>query len=288
MENFDVNAQAKLSGVITALSTPYKGGKIDEKSFVKLLEYQKKAGVKSILVGGTTGEGAFLTPEEKRLLLSLAKYIFSKQTVIAGIGGSTTKDVAIQAIFAENNGADVLLVAPPSFSKCTEAGFVGHISHIAKVTKLPLILYNVPQRCGYVLPLSCVKKCVKKGVVALKDADTCALYSQKARKFVNVICGADNRILTENFSSVISVASNVAPMLTQSVLLKCATTQQQNAFSALCKYCFCEVSPVPIKYLLARLSVFENCSMRLPLTKASSATQKRAEKLLDDYGDLLK
>lgn len=270
--------------LITALATPFKNDKIDLRSFKRLLKMQEKF-ADALLCCGTTGEVGMLSAKEKHGLIETTKNC--GVPVWTGVGGAT-KNAVCEAKAAQKCGADGVLVAPPSFFKCTKLGFVWHVEEILQVG-LPVMLYNAPSRCGYELWEDAVFQLARHGV-CLKDAGGNAKYAKNVASAVTVFCGNDEKteeyVLKGGASGLVSVVSNAFPRLTRHILQFKANDEQRNAFAELCKLAFCEINPIPIKYILHTLGVFDTCEMRLPLTAANAAKRNAIDEFLNKNADV--
>ena len=261
-----------MNKLITALATPYIDGKIDKLSYEKLVAYQIESGVDAILAVGTTAEAQLLDDGEKKLLISVAKGMAGKTPVYAGIEGKSTREAAKEAEKAQKYGADAILVAPPSFCKCTAEGYKLHIEEILKTVSVPLILYNAPSRCGYALNSEIVKS-LSDRVHFVKDAGNDLNYTTNLAQNVHMVCGNDEMLpefLEVGACGVISVVSNVAPRLTRGVL----EGGDDCLFRKLARLSMREVNPIPVKYMLYKKGIFAGYEMRLPLTAASETTRR--------------
>ncbi|MCH5156327.1 MAG: 4-hydroxy-tetrahydrodipicolinate synthase [Clostridiales bacterium] len=274
-----------MNTLITALATPYKDGKVDTLSYEKLVLYQLNSGVDALLAVGTTAEAQLLTKNEKQLLITQTKQLAKRTPVWVGIAGRSTTDVMCEAVFAEELGADGLLVAPPAFVKCTPKGYVQYINEILKVVSIPVMLYNAPSRCNYTLNKEAVSE-LSKRVRYMKDAGKNLSYTAALSSKMKVLCGNDTLLcdmLNCGASGVVSVVSNVAPLLTRRILDGQYTAEDYELFKRLCKLSMLEVSPVAIKYLLYKKGIFEGYNMRLPLTRANEQTRKKINKFWLGY-----
>lgn len=270
--------------LVTALATPYKRGKLDVASFERLVESQTDGSVDRLLLFGTTGEKAFLTEKEREQCVEICQKVAHVVPFWMGIGGFCVADYVAQARFAEEVGASAILVSPPSFYKCTPLGFCQLLQQIARAVHVPLVLYNAPSRCNYVLPKSVLKKLADLHVVGVKDAGTDTQFAKQIGACTNLLCGNDNLLqswLQIGTKGVVSVASNVAPRLVRNVL----DGQNSKEFALLCKALECQLNPIAIKYLLYKKGVFDRFSMRLPLTPASAKTQKTVDEIWEAIAD---
>lgn len=268
--------------IITALATPYKQGAIDISSLAALAKRQVLGNVDGILACGTTGEEPLLSFAEVKTVVSVCKIVAPGIPQWVGVGGFDTKTVCKKAEFAKSLGADELLVAPPPFIKCTEAGYEKHIMAICRAFGKKVWLYNCPSRCGYELPRSAVET-LSRYAAGVKDAGDGSFGEVCKNVGLKVLCGCDERLIGGDENGVISVTSNVAPQLTRLVGENKADEHQKAAFSQLAKITMKEVNPVPIKYVLHKAGVFLTCEMRLPLTAPSEQTRTLADKWLQKY-----
>ena len=264
--------------VITALATPFCGGKIDVDSYVKLCRYQEKNGADGLLALGTTAEAQLLTRCERKLLLTLTKSA-TKLPVIAGIEEASTTQACRDAEQYAILGADALMIAPPAFCKCTPNGYVKHVEAIRIASKLPVILYNIPARSGYNLDLKSVKKLAEKGITEyVKDSCNNLNFAERIKEHCKVFCGSDERLyqyINAGACGAISVVSNVEPILTKRAVQ--GEEDVKKRFDLLASLAMCEINPIAIKYMLYKAGIFSGYDVRLPLTKASAKTRRKID-----------
>lgn len=278
----------QLIGVYTALVTPFtKSGKIDWKSFDRLLDHQIDGEVSGVVICGTTGETPTLSEVEKKQLIVRAKKRISKSALhlIAGTGGNSTKDSVAFSRWASDAGADALLVVTPYYNKPTQAGMALHFHAIADKVRVPIILYNVPGRTGVSLQAATVAKLAEHPrIVAIKEATgTLALGSDilsalEGETRINLLSGDDPvwmpSLLTGG-CGVISVASNLIPRAMsgafQSFLSQdlSALSEFQRRYYPLFRDIFIESNPVPIKTLLEKEGLCSS-TVRAPLAPLST------------------
>ena len=144
-------------GCGTAIVTPFTEDGVNFEEFKKLIEFQIENEVDAIIVCGTTGEASTMTTEEKKETIKFAIDIIAKRTkVIVGTGSNNTKTAIEMSKFAEEAGADGILVVTPYYNKTTQQGLIAHYAEIAKSVKLPIIMYSVPGRTGVnIAPETC-------------------------------------------------------------------------------------------------------------------------------------
>ena len=268
------------TGTYTAIVTPFKNGVLDEAALERLIKLQIKGGVDGIVPVGTTGESPTVDYAEHIKIIALSvKFAARKVKVLAGTGGNSTSEAIYLTQEAEKVGADGSLQVAPYYNKPTQEGLYQHFRAIAKTTKLPIVLYSIPGRCGVEIGVETVKRLARdcKNIVGIKEAGgSCDRVSQLRAvvgpKFA-VLSGDDS--LTLPFMSVgaqgvISVASNVIPReVSQMVKLfasgkGAAALKLHEKFYPLFKDLFIETNPTPVKAALAMMKVIEEES-RLPL-----------------------
>src|SRR5499427_9695196 len=138
---------ATIEGCLTALVTPFRGGGVDFEGLAKLVDWQIESGIDGIVAVGTTGESATLDVDEHVAVISaIVKASRGRVPVIAGAGGNATTEALALTKASEDAGADALLHVTPYYNRPSQEGLYRHFEAIAKATKLPIILYNVPSR----------------------------------------------------------------------------------------------------------------------------------------------
>ncbi len=211
-------------GVITALITPFdEDGVFDPTRFRMQIERQISAGVAGIVVMGTTGESPTLSHEEHHAVIREAvKIAAGRISVIAGTGSNHTKEAISLTREAERAGADALLQVVPYYNKPPQEGLFQHFGEIAHSTNLPIMLYDIPGRCGVSIHNDTIVKLAKacRNIRALKEASgrperTAELHGLLGKRFL-VFSGDD--ALTIPFIGhgavgVVSVLSNLTPHL---------------------------------------------------------------------------
>ena len=287
------------TGIYTAIVTPFRNGVLDEPALARLVKAQIKGGVDGIVPVGTTGESPTLDYEEHVRVIELAvQFADGKIKVLAGTGGNSTSEAIYLTKAAEEAGADGSLQVAPYYNKPTPEGLFQHFSAIARETKLPLVLYSIPGRCGIEISVDTVKRlaAAHKNIVGIKEAGGNAdrvsqLRAALGPKFI-ILSGDDS--LTLPFMSVgaqgvISVASNVIPrevskMVRAFAAGKIAEAQKLHAkFYPLFKDLFIETNPVPVKAALALMGRMEE-EYRLPLVPMSAANKAVLRKTLVAVG----
>jgi 4-hydroxy-tetrahydrodipicolinate synthase len=268
------------TGTYTAIVTPFRGGQLDESALERLIKLQIKGGVDGIVPAGTTGESPTVSYEEHIRIVALsAKLAAGKVKVLAGTGGNSTSEAIYLTQEAEKAGADGSLQVAPYYNKPTQEGLYQHFKAIAKATKLPIVLYSIPSRCGVEIAVDTVKRLAAdcKNIVGIKESGgSCDRVSQlRAALGVNfrILSGDDSLTLpfmSVGANGVISVASNVIPKEVSQMVNAFARGDAKKAMALHARYyplfkdLFIETNPTPVKAALAMMKVIEE-EYRLPL-----------------------
>ena len=268
------------TGTYTAIVTPFKNGKIDDAAFERLVEFQIKGGVDGIVPAGTTGESSTLGYQENIDIIERAvKFARGKIKIMAGTGANATTEAIYLTREAEKVGADASLQVSPYYNRPTQEGLYQHFKAVAGVTSLPIVLYNIPGRCGVEIAIDTVKRLAEscKNIVAIKEsAGSCDRVSQlRAALGPDFVILSGDDSLTLPFMSVgaqgvISVASNIIPReISQMVKLfrsgkLAAALRIHEKYYPLIKDLFIETNPTPVKAALAMMK-FISEEYRLPL-----------------------
>ena len=277
-------------GVCTALVTPFLNGQVNYPMMEQLLRRQLDAGIRAIVISGTTGEAPTLTDDEKLELFHRAKsFVGDECMIIAGTGCNCTARTAELSLAAQEEGVDGLLIVSPYYNKATPEGLIAHYLTIAHSVRIPIIRYNVPSRTGVDIPLSVYRRLSSlPNIAGVKEA--CADLTKVTRACTScsdffVWTGNDEHIvpaMSLGAQGVISVLSNVVPVETQAMTaamlagdLDTATALQQQ-LQPLIDLLFCEVNPIPVKAAMKYLG-FDCGGCRLPLTELGNENQKRLE-----------
>lgn len=274
-------------GVCTALVTPFLNGQINYPMLERLLKRQLEAGIKSVLICGTTGEASTLTDEEKIQMFRRAKdFVGNDCLIIAGTGTNSTSRTVELSVAAQEEGVDGLLLVSPYYNKATEDGLLSHYLTAANHVNIPVILYNVPSRTGLDIPIPAYRKLAQHpNIAGVKEANKDITKITKICRTCgnfDVWAGNDDLIvpaMSVGAQGVVSVLSNVLPVetlaMTDAMLsgdLDTAMALQQE-LQPLIELLFCEVNPVPVKAAMKHIG-YDCGECRLPLTKLSEANRK--------------
>lgn len=288
-----------LRGSITALITPFKNGAVDEPAVAALVERQIAAGTHGLVPCGTTGESPTLShAEHERVIEICIEAAAGRVPVIAGAGSNSTAEALAFTRHAKKVGADAALHVTPYYNKPTQAGLVAHFTALNDAADgLPLVIYNIPGRSVIDMSVETMAALAQlDNIVGVKDAtaDLARVSAYRAAcgtDFVQ-LSGEDATALgymAQGGHGCISVASNVAPELCADLQNACLAGDFATALACqdklmpLFQALFCETSPSPVKYAMARLGLCDE-EIRLPLLPASPATRVQVDAALAGLG----
>jgi 4-hydroxy-tetrahydrodipicolinate synthase len=285
-----------LEGSMVALVTPFKNGKVDYPALKRLIEFQIAGGTQGIVPCGTTGESPTLNYEEHdRVIEFVTEKTAGRAVVIAGTGSNSTQEALDLTRHAKKAGADACLIVNPYYNKPTQHGMVEHVKRIAEIG-LPIVLYNIPGRCGVELAPETVVRMYEEIplVVAVKEATgRLDVSSQIAVSCdITILSGDDSLTLpicSVGGRGVISVLANILPGEIRKLWdeieaddLPAATIQHLKLFP-LCRGMFVETNPIPIKAAMAMAGLIGE-ELRLPLSPLSAKFRAPLAQLLRKFG----
>jgi 4-hydroxy-tetrahydrodipicolinate synthase len=289
------------TGTYTAIVTPFKNGKIDEAALTQLVRLQIKGGVEGIVPVGTTGESPTLDYDEHiRVVELVVKAAAGRVKVLAGTGANSTKEAIYLTQRAEAAGADGSLQVAPYYNKPSQEGLFQHFREVARQTKLPIVLYSIPGRCGIEIGVETTQRLAAacKNLVGIKEAGGNADRVSQLR----AACGPKFEILSGDDSltlpfmavgaqGVISVASNVIPKQVADMVRAFSKGDVGAAQRLHAKYypvfkdLFIETNPVPTKAALAMMGLIDE-QVRLPLVPLADANRAKLKSVLKGCGIL--
>ncbi len=289
---------AVFTGAGVALVTPFKDGKVDFDNYGELIEWQIAEGTDAIISCGTTGEASTMTDAEQIEVVEYAvNKVKGRVPVIAGAGSNDTAHGIALSKELERVGADALLHVTPYYNKCTQKGYIQHMTAMADNVNIPIILYSVKSRTGVnVLPKTALELSKHPNIVGLKEASgdisQCAEMCRLVPDDFAIYSGNDDMVvplLALGGKGVISVLSNVAPKDTHDMVAKffegdiAGSRKIQLDAKPLIDALFAEVNPIPVK---AALDIMGKSHMefRLPLCEPEDSTVELLKKELKAYG----
>ena len=281
----------------TALITPFKDNKIDEKSLINLIEYQIDGGVDGIVACGTTGESPTLSHEEHKTMIKLCVEIANKRIkVMAGTGSNSTYEAVMMTNYAKKVGADSCLIVAPYYNKPSASGIYSHFKEINKID-LPIILYNIPGRSVINITDNEIAEIAKlSNVIGVKDATGDLARIATLRQLISkadfmFLSGEDMTAIGYNAmggNGIISVTANIAPKLVKDLQNLCASFQYEKALQAqddltpLHQAMFCQTNPIPVKFATSYLNLSTN-EIRLPLCNPEKDNISKISEIIDKF-----
>ena len=285
-------------GTFTALVTPFAGEAIDFGALEKLLEMQFAGGVNGVVAVGTTGESPTLTHSERESVIKKCVELSKGRcTVLAGTGSYSTRDAVEATKRAEQLGVDGALVVSPYYNKPSQEGLFLHFKAIAEATSIPIMLYNIPGRCGVDINAETVVRLAAacSNIVSLKEASGSVERVSELRgrlpETFTILSGDDS--LTLPFMAVgavgvVSVASNLIPAEICALVDTFARGDAAGAeklhrrMFPLLKDLFIEPNPAPVKTALAWRGVMSS-ACRLPLSQMTESNEARLRKTVQTF-----
>jgi len=286
------------SGAITAIVTPFKENRVDEKAFRELIEFQIAGGIDGIVPCGTTGESSTLSHEEHDKVIEIAIDAAKKRIpVIAGTGSNSTDEALRLTRHAYEAGADGALMVCPYYNRPTQEGLYQHFKLIANTVPIPIVLYNIPGRTGVnLLPETVARLSKIDNIVGIKEASGSLkqmddVISQCGKAF-SVLSGDDFftlPLLMLGGKGIVSVISNVAPADMAALIdffnagdIEKAR-QLHDKMVPLIDALFIETNPVPVKAALSMMGKIYY-DVRLPMYKMTDSNYEKLKNAMKKYG----
>lgn len=297
--HIDSSRPVSFSGLGVALITPFDHhGDVDFDALAKLVEHVLAGGVDYIVLMGTTGETSTLSMTERKEILDFVRTrLRGRIPLVLGMGGNCTAALLQQVQKFDLCGVDALLSVVPFYNKPTQEGLYRHYAALAETTHLPIILYNVPGRCGSdIQPETVVRlrRDYPHKIIGIKEASgrverVSQLVGMLDSDFI-VLSGDD--LLTPEFmqagaKGAISVFANAFPRRAVAIVRACQAGNDATPLSAPLSRIyfdlFADGNPAGIKYLLASMGHIPSGRLRLPLVEVSPGVAAR----LKEEGDEL-
>lgn len=285
-------------GAGVAIITPFTEDGVNYDELGRIIEDQIANGTDAIIITGTTGESSTMSDEEhKEAIRYTVEKVNKRIPVIAGTGSNETSYAIQLSKYAEEVGADGLLLVTPYYNKATQKGLIAHYTAIADAVNIPIILYNVPSRTGVTIQIPTFVELAKHpNIVAVKEASGNLSAVAKIRHAVgdalDIYSGNDDQIvpiLSLGGKGVISVLSNVAPKKTHDICQLYfdgkveESAKLQIELIDLIDALFCEVNPIPVKVAMRMLG-YEAGPLRLPLCEMEPAHEEQLRQALKAHG----
>lgn len=283
-------------GVYTAIITPFRDGKVDEKKLEELVAFQVEAGVQGIVPCGTTGEFLLLSREEQKRVIDICvSHCNGKAIVIAGTGALSIETTIKQTQEAQKAGVSAALIICPWYIKPSQESLYHYYKKVSEGVDLPIVIYNNPSRTGVDISLETMVKLMSyKNIQGYKESGCClqrisGLKGQLGDR-LSVLAGNDDPFaahLGMGADGGILVASNVIPDLLVTLMKKWNegdlsgfNTDWKTIFPLLSALAL-ESNPAPIKYAMALVHGV-SLESRLPFAPLNFSTQEKIEEALKD------
>ncbi len=290
-----------LAGTYTALVTPFRNGKFDAPAFKRLIDMQVKGGVDGLVPVGTTGESPTLDYKEHiEVIAHAVEYAAGRIPIMAGTGGNSTSEAVYLTQEAAKAGANSSLQVAPYYNKPSQEGLFQHFLEISRATRLPLVLYSVPSRCGIEIGVETVRRLAgaTPRLVGIKEAggnpDRVSQLRAALGPRFSIFSGDDALtlpFLALGAHGVISVASNIVPRQISRMVAAFragnlpVALKLHEQFYPLFKDLFIETNPQPVKAALAMMGLIEE-EFRLPLVPMRAKNRGVLESTLTQCGVL--
>ena len=293
---------SRLKGSIPPLITPFRGGNVDYEAYAAMVEFQIREGSHGILVNGTTSEPASLSIEERNRIVDIAIGTANGRVpIIAATGSQSLAETEVLSDHAVRAGADALLIVTPYYSKPPQRGLIDYYLRLAARHDLPWMVYHIPGRTAVSVTLDTLK--------ALKDRSSTFIGMKHA---VNDL-GFVSECLTEfgpDFRIFVGLEELSFPMMAIGAcgLMNAVGNLRPRVLAELCeavwnsdipaaralherllelnKAVFFDTNPIPIKYMMKRLSLIPENEHRLPMVPAAAELEKRLDGVLERAGML--
>jgi 4-hydroxy-tetrahydrodipicolinate synthase len=288
-----------LKGSIVAIVSPmHEDGSLDFDGLRRLIDWHVAEGTDCIAVVGTTGESPTVSIEEHCEIVRVAvEHAGGRIPVMAGTGGNATSEAIELTRYARQVGADCTLQVVPYYNKPSQEGMVRHFRAVAEAVDLPLVLYNVPGRTVADLQHETVLRLAQvPGIVGIKEAtgniERAARLIREVPAGFSVYSGDDGSaiaLMLLGGHGNVSVTANVAPRLMHEMCMAAIEGDLRRAreihmrLLTLHRVLFCEPSPAPAKWALARLGRGQP-HLRLPLLPLTDGGQALVEQALREAG----
>lgn len=287
--------------LLTAMVTPFNAdGSINYEAGADFADWLLANGSDGLVVEGSTGEAATMDMDEKvKFMQTIVARVNGRAKIVAGAGTNCTASTIDLVKKMEACGVDGVLVVGPYYNKPTQEGYYQHFAAVAKATKLPIIVYNVPGRTGgNIAPETVARLAVDfSNIVAIKEAagnvaQTAELYRVLPEDF-SIYSGDDGLILpflSVGACGLISVLANVNGNLLQQLMQAYSEGRVKDAADLnkvmvpLAKAMFIESNPIPIKAAVTKVTGIEAGAPRLPLTPISAAAEAKLDAALKAAG----
>jgi 4-hydroxy-tetrahydrodipicolinate synthase len=286
------------TGSLVAIVTPFKDGRLDERAFGDLIEWQIRSGTHGIVPCGTTGESATLThAEHDRVVAFTVEVVRGRVPVVAGTGSNSTEEAIALTKHAKSAGVDGALLITPYYNRPTQEGLFLHYKAVAEAVDLPLVLYNIPGRTGVnMTPSTIARLTACRTIVAVKEGSGSVQQAseiiQLCGERLTVLAGDDALTLpmmAVGGKGVITVTANLLPDKMAELVNAFFAGRLEDARSVhyqlypLFTALFYETNPIPVKEALYMMGKIES-EMRLPLCPMGTENREKLLRVMKECG----
>ncbi|MDD6467624.1 MAG: 4-hydroxy-tetrahydrodipicolinate synthase [Erysipelotrichaceae bacterium] len=279
---------------MVALITPFTAGNtVDIKSLKQLIERLLQQGADGFVVLGTTAETPTLSKEERLLIVdTVIETVNHRAAIWVGCGTNCTKESLIRMQMVEEKEIDGIMLVVPYYNRPTQMGMIQHFSYLAKHTKHPIMLYNVPKRTGTNLEVETMEYLVQQypQIVAIKQASSdvslCESHILKQHQ-IKILCGEDSQLLPflqAGCDGIITVSGHIVLeeicQFMKEVQLGIVNEKRYQFLQEVAQLLFCETSPMGVKYVLSQRKEIEKY-LRLPLCELQEENKRRLDVFFD-------
>ncbi len=288
-----------LRGSLVPLVTPFRGGRIDESRFDDLLEWQIASGSHGVVIGGTTGEPAALSLEEREGLIARAVHVARKRVpVVAGTGTNNLDETLRLTAGAHRAGVDAVLVVVPYYTRPSQEGLYRYFRTVAGAVDLPVILYNIPGRTAVNLEAPTIARLARDvgNIIGVKEANKdfehiCRVFHLCPKGFlvysgIEMLCFS---LLALGGAGHVSATGNVLPAEVARLYDLAAEGRWEEArelhdhLLPMNEVLFIDTNPVPAKTALGMMGKIDP-EVRPPLAPLSGEHTERLRGVLAQYG----
>ncbi|WP_297427810.1 4-hydroxy-tetrahydrodipicolinate synthase [Clostridium sp.] len=286
----------KVEGVLVPLITPFKDGKVDFKSYERMINHYVNEGVNGIVPLATTGESpTILSCEYEEVLAKTIEYNNNRVPVYVGLGGNNTSEVVKMLKVVEKHNVDGILSVAPYYSRPDQRGLYEHFKSISESTDLDIILYNIPYRTASNIENETVQILAQlKNIIGIKDCsgnmkqttelllnppkDFSILTGEDAYFYTTLILGGQGGIMasaslrTKEFIDIYNLVKKNDHQ---------AALEKWKSLHGMIPLLFAEPNPTPLKYCLSKVGLIDSDEVRLPLVNITKELQSKLDKMLD-------
>lgn len=285
----------KIEGILVPLITPFKDGKVDLKSYEKMINHYINQGVNGIIPLATTGESpTILTDEYEEVLAKTVEYNNNRVSVYVGLGGNDTNELIKKLKVVERYDVDGILSVAPYYSRPNQRGLYEHFRSISEATNLDIVIYNIPYRTGTNVENETMHRLAElKNIIGVKDCSadmkqTTDLLINRPKDF-SILTGEDayfyaTLVLGGNGGILGSAHLRTKEFIEIYNLIKAndhqAALKKWQILYNMIPLLFSEPNPTPLKYCLNKLGLIDSDEVRLPLVNITEELEKRLDNVI--------